>query len=209
MSLPLAYETGEAGEVPRTSQILIDAVREQDDRVTVAELAQALHGRAFGMASLIFALPACVPMPPGVPTVVGLAILLVSLQLAMGRTDLWLPRFIANRSFSREWLLGALEKTRPRLEQVERFAQPRLLFLTGPVGSRLVGLVLLILAVMLILPIPIFGNMPLAFAAAILSVALIERDGRLVLFGVHATVIAIAIVTSVAFAAIWGFKFVF
>ena len=103
----------------------------------------------------------------------------------------------------------ALEKTRPRLEQIERFAQPRMLFLTGPVGARLVGLVLLILAVMLILPIPIFGNMPLAFAAAILSVALIERDGRLVLFGVLATVIAIAIVTTVGLFAIWGFKIVF
>lgn len=209
MSLPLAYQAGDAGEAQRTSQILIDAVSEQDDRVTIAELTQALHGRAFGMASLIFALPACVPMPPGVPTIVGLAILLVSLQLVMGRTDLWLPRFIADRSFAREWLLGALEKTRPRLEQLERFAQPRMLFLTGPVGARLVGLVLLVLAIMLILPIPIFGNMPLAFAAAILSVALIERDGRLVLFGVLATVVAIAIVSAVAWGAYQGFKFVF
>lgn len=172
------------------------------DRVFVSDMLDTLEGRAFGMAALVFALPVCFPMPPGVPTAAGAALLIVSVQMVFGARRLWLPRWLMRKSIDRARLKGAIAKITPRLRQLEKAARPRLLFLTGRVGQRAFGLVMLVLAVMLILPIPIFGNMPLGFAAAILALGLIERDGYFVMAGLAATGAAIAITGSFALLAI-------
>jgi hypothetical protein len=168
------------------------------ERVYVRDMLEAMQGRAFGMAALLFALPVCFPMPPGVPTVAGIALLIVAVQMIIGNRKLWLPGFVTNRSIARDKLKSAVATMMPRLEKFERMAKPRLLFLTGSIGRSIFGFVMLLLAVMLILPIPIFGNMPLGFAAVILALGLIERDGFFVLAGLAATVVAVMITGSMA-----------
>jgi hypothetical protein len=172
------------------------------ERVYVRDMLGAMKGRAFGMAALVFALPVCFPMPPGVPTVAGIALLMVAVQMVLGNARLWLPRWLREKSISREKLKSAVAVMTPKLHKLEKAARPRLLPLTGALGQRVFGLVMLILAVMLILPIPIFGNMPLGFAAAILALGLIERDGYFVLGGVLATALAILITGSFALLAV-------
>ena len=61
-------------------------------------------------------------------------------------------------------------------------SKPRLVFLFGPVGERLIGLVCLALALVLILPIP-GGNILPAMAVSALAFALIQRDGLIALIG--------------------------
>jgi hypothetical protein len=55
-----------------TSALLVRAVQGESEKVTVREIIDALDARSFGLAVLLFALPSVVPMPPGVPTVVGI-----------------------------------------------------------------------------------------------------------------------------------------
>jgi len=174
----------------RTSDLLLAAVRGDSERVTIAEILDALDARAFGLATLLFAIPSVIPMPPGVPTVVGIALLIVSLQMVIGRQELWLPRFLSKRSFSRKALVSGFEKIKPQLEFIEKFARPRLLILTGKVATVLIGAVILIMAIVLILPLPPGGNFPPALACAILGMALVERDGIIVLIGLLATAAA-------------------
>jgi hypothetical protein len=173
-----------------TSALLLQAVRGDGERVTVGQILDALDARAFGLATLIFSLPSVVPIPPGVPTVVGIALLIVSLQMVIGRQELWLPGFLTKRSFSRVALVRAFEKLAPRLEAVEKIAKPRLLFMTGRIGTVAIGLVVLFMAVVLILPLPPGGNFPPALACAILGMGLAERDGIIVLFGLVVSVAA-------------------
>lgn len=187
-----AEATGE-----RTSSLLLRAVRGDGERVTVAQIADALDARAFGLATLIFSLPSVVPMPPGVPTVVGFALLIVSVQMVFGRHELWLPGFLSRRSFSRQALVSAFEKMAPRLEAVEKIAKPRLLFMTGKMGTVLIGVIVLFMALVLILPLPPGGNFPPALACAILGMGLAERDGVIVLFGLVVSVAATAAVSVV------------
>jgi hypothetical protein len=182
----------------RTSALLLEAVRGDSERVTVGEILDALDNRAFGLATLLFSIPSIVPMPPGVPTVVGVVLLIVSVQMVLGRQDLWLPRFLSKRSFSRKALVSAFEKIVPRLEAVEKLAQPRLLFMTGKLATILIGLVVLFMAVVLILPLPPGGNFPPALACAVLGMGLVERDGVIILFGLIASIlatIAVSVVT--------------
>lgn len=174
----------------RTSDLLLHAVRGDSERVTIAEILDALDARAFGLATLIFAIPSVIPMPPGVPTVVGIALLIVSIQMVIGRQELWLPKFLSKQGFSRKALVSGFEKIKPQLEFIEKFARPRLLILTGQTATFLIGVVILIMAVVLILPLPPGGNFPPALACAVLGMGLVERDGVIVLLGLVVTVAA-------------------
>ena len=192
----------------RTSSVLLQAVRGDGERVTVGEILDALDARAFGLATLIFSIPSIIPMPPGVPTVVGIALLIVSVQMVFGRHELWLPRFLTKRSFSRPVLVSAMEKFAPRIEAIEKVASPRLLFLTGRVGTILIGLVVLFMALVLILPLPPGGNFPPALACFVLGMGLAERDGVIVLIGLIASIAATAavwVVTSLFIRSLPGF----
>lgn len=173
-----------------TSDLLLAAVRGESERVTIAEIIDALDARAFGLATLIFAIPSVIPMPPGVPTVVGIALLIVSIQMVIGRQELWLPGILSKRGFERKAIVSGFEKIKPQLEFVEKFARPRLLFLTGKLGTIVIGVVILIMAIILILPLPPGGNFPPALACAILGMGLVERDGLIVLIGLLATIAA-------------------
>lgn len=173
-----------------TSDLLLAAVRGESESVTIAEILDALDARAFGLATLIFAIPSVIPMPPGVPTVVGIALFIVSAQMVVGRQELWLPKFLSKRGFSRKALVSGFEKIKPQLEFVEKFARPRLLPLTGKVATVLIGLVITFMAIILILPLPPGGNFPPALACAVLGMGLVERDGVIVLLGLVVTVAA-------------------
>jgi hypothetical protein len=189
MSATTDVRSGE-GTGAGTSALLLQAVRGEGERVTVGEILDALDARAFGLVTLLFSLPSIVPMPPGVPTVVGIALLIVSVQMVIGRHELWLPGFLSKRSFSRKALVGAFEKLAPRLEAVEKIAKPRLLFMTGKIGTIAIGLIVLFMALVLILPLPPGGNFPPALACAILGMGLAERDGAIILFGLVVSVAA-------------------
>ncbi|RYZ12610.1 MAG: exopolysaccharide biosynthesis protein, partial [Alphaproteobacteria bacterium] len=68
--------------------------------------------------------------------------------------------------------------------------KPRLLILTGKIATFLIGVVILVMAVILILPLPPGGNFPPALACAVLGMALVERDGIIVLIGLAVTAAA-------------------
>lgn len=174
----------------RTSDLLISAVRGESERVTIAEILDALDNRAFGLATLLFAIPSVIPMPPGVPTVVGIALLIVSLQMVIGRQELWLPKILSKQGFSRKSLVTGFEKIKPQLEFIEKFAKPRLLILTGKAATVVIGAIILLMAVILILPLPPGGNLPPALACAVLGMGLVERDGIIVLIGLVVTIAA-------------------
>jgi hypothetical protein len=46
-------------------------------RISFGRIVAALGGRGYGLSILIFALPSCLPMPPGIPTVTGLALIVI------------------------------------------------------------------------------------------------------------------------------------
>lgn len=180
-----------------TSQVLLQAVRGDSEKVSVRGIIDALDARSFGLAVLLFSLPSVVPMPPGVPTVVGIILLIVAVQMVIGRHELWLPRILADREFDRSALVKAFESLAPKLAILEKVMKPRLLFMTGHVGSIFIGVIVLIMALVLILPLPPGGNFPPALACAVLGLGLTQRDGLTVLIGLAVSVIALVAVSFV------------
>ncbi len=176
---------------------MLRAVRGESEKVTVREIIDALDARSFGLAVLLFALPSVVPMPPGVPTVVGIILLIVSVQMVFAREDLWLPGILSRRAFDRKSLVKAFEGLAPRLAFLERLMKPRLLFMTGRTGTVFIGVIVLVMAVVLILPLPPGGNFPPALACAVLGMGLAQRDGLIVLIGLVVSVVALTVVSYV------------
>lgn len=170
------------------------------ERVSLGGLIDALEDRAYAILILVLAVPNIVPNPvPGLSGVMGVPLALICLQMALGRTQPWLPGFIARRSVSREGFRRVMARALPRVRWLERLLRPRLPVLSTWAAERVVGAVCILLAILLALPIP-FGNTPTALALTVLALGLVERDGAFVAGGLAAAAVA----TGIAVMLGWG-----
>jgi hypothetical protein len=165
----------------------------EGERVTLRDILTVLRHRAFGFTLLVFALPCCLPMPPGIPTVCGAALVIIALNLVAARQRLWLPALIADKSVARADLQRVVDRAVPYLERLERICKPRFAIVTESVGKILIGIVILVLGFIMILPIPFLGNLPPGFAATFIAIGMTERDGLIVLIGLVVSAVAIAV----------------
>ncbi len=179
---------------PPHASALLEELRDAfpNEKVTVAELIDKLEGRAIGLLLLILALPMCIPNVPGISTIFGLLLIAPGVQMVMGGGKLWLPRRVRSWSFSREGLQRAISAAGPYLRRIEKYVRPRLSIFTRAPFSILFGLQVLLMAVVLTLPIP-FGNWPPAMTLAMMALALLQRDGVLMLLSVPAAALSVVI----------------
>lgn len=184
---------------PRASELLEEFLEhDHAERIALYDLVRILGDRAFGALVLMLAIPNVLPVP-GLSTVTGLPIALAAAQMVLGRQRPWLPRRLGQASMEREAFLRVLKRAHPHVERIERgLLRPRLPALTSPMAERFLGVVMMVLASVLALPI-VFGNQPPAFALALLGLGLIEKDGAFVVAGLVAGVVALAIVAAVLF----------
>jgi hypothetical protein len=170
--------------LPPASELLQDLMDAfPEEQVTVGDILKRLEGQAFGLLLLVLALPNCIPNIPGLSTIFGVMMVAPAIQLILGRGDLWLPGRVRRWSISRHALHMAIKGSLPILKRIERFVGPRWTFLVKPPFTQLLGLQTLFLAFVLILPIPLGNWMP-GITVAATALALLQRDGRLVLLSV-------------------------
>jgi hypothetical protein len=168
------------------------------ERVSVRDLFAALGDRALAALLFVFAVPNAIPSPPGLSTVLGIPLLFLSTQLLLGRKA-WLPEFIAKRSMARTDFEVLMGRVLPWLERAERLLRPRLSGLALPPMEYALGFICLMLAVILVLPIPL-GNNPPAFAIALIALGILERDGFWVLAGLCVTALSLTVVSGILLA---------
>jgi hypothetical protein len=178
------YRVGEmrsAKFVPeRTSEIVARVAREnQAETISVGQLVEALHDRSFGAIIILFALPnAIVP----IAWVLGLPILLLAVQLVMGRQRPWLPEFMNRQTIGRETFDKISEYVVRYLNIMEKWLKPRWNWLTTDTAERIIGLWMAFLVLVLLVPVP-FGNALPAFGISIIAAGLIEKDGAAIVVG--------------------------
>lgn len=180
------------------------------DRLSFSELAARLHSRAWGGLLFIFAAINVLPLPPGTSSFFALPLLIVSAQLVFGRATPWFPARLDRRGVTKQELKKLVDKMQWLEVRVERLFKPRIPALTGPMAARLIGLVCFLLALAAAIPIPLFHMAPAA-AILLFGLALIYRDGALVIVGAFATVGAIVVdaliigsgVVALSYAASW------
>jgi hypothetical protein len=87
----------------------------------------------------------------------------------------------------------------PLLARAEKLLKPRLSFLVKDRAQNVIGAVCLLLAVVLMLPIPL-GNMLPAVAISLISLGVLERDGAWVLGGFAVAAASMVVVAGVIYA---------
>jgi len=184
-----------------TSQVLHRlTIGNAEDKVTFGNMLDALGERSFGLLLILLALPNCIPFPgvPGVSFATGMAILYISIQLILARDEPSLPDWVSRKSFTRSQLSRFIRKTTPLLRWLEKPVRPRLPAMVAGPGERIIGVVGLIHAITLALPIPM-GNLPQGIALILLALALIELDGLMAIAGYLASIAAVAWLGAVVF----------
>ena len=174
---PAEHEPREDG-----TRAILDALLDGDaaESPDLRDLFEGLGPRGFGMLLFVAALPAFIPIPIG-GALSGPLVVLIAAQLLVGLRRPWLPAFIARRGPKRQALARFERIVDPWLGRLERIVRPRLtLLLDHRLATAFTGLLLLLLGVLLSLPIPftnyVFGGIVLLYA-----LALLERDGALML----------------------------
>ena len=168
------------------------------ERISIGDLLTALGDRAVGALLFIFAFPNILPMPPGTSTVLGAPLIFLAAQLTLGRKP-WLPALITRRSMSRADFQALMLRMGPWLERAEKLLRPRASGIALPPMEYLIGFVCLLLATVLVLPIP-FGNMLPALAISLMALGVLERDGLWVLAGLLMAAVSAVVVSGVVFA---------
>ena len=84
---------------PPISRIVAEvAMRCPGEEITLGEMAEAFGDRAFGLLILLLCLPSLLPL---MASVFGLPMLILGIQMGMGRRVPKLPAFIARRAIRR------------------------------------------------------------------------------------------------------------
>jgi hypothetical protein len=172
---------------------VLDAIEQSEGvrRVKLEAVMDAIGRRAFGPLLVLAALVVLAPGVgdiPGIPTTVALFTLLVTVQIVIGREELWLPRWLLARSVSRSKLTKAVRWLRKPAGWVDKVLRPRLGVLVRGTGSRILAAVALGFAMVMPMTevVPFSANL----AGVILlsfGLAVIAEDGVMALVGIAAT----------------------
>jgi len=158
----------------------------------LGDILQNLQQSAYGVFLFIAILPAFIPIPGVGGAVSGPLILLMGTQMMFGLRKPWVPGFIARRGPRRGTMHKFLDRIDGALRRLDRLLKPRMPQLLVPVlAHAFTGLLLVLLGVLLSLPIP-FTNYLFGFQLLLFALALLERDGALMLVNWIAAIAAIA-----------------
>jgi len=149
---------------------------------SLRDFIERLDERAFGLAILLFALPSSVPFVYVLPQILSVPMLALAGQMAAGRESPWLPARFQDRRFEIAPLRTVIKRCEPYTKWFEALARPRMTALTGRLGARIVGALLLIPSASILVPLPGTNAVP-AMGVSLTSLGLIERDGALVILG--------------------------
>ena len=169
-----------------------------DDEIEVGTLLERLRGRSYGG---VFMLLAALGVVPGLSLLAGPMLLWPAWQLVRGDPVPRLPVVVTRRRVGAARLRALGDAALPRLERIERVVRPRWTALTAPPFTQMVGALVMALAVIVMIPLPL-SNVPPAIAVVALSLALLERDGVVLLAGVSIGLVALLIGVVVTFAAV-------
>ncbi len=167
---------------------ILDALRRAagGPTVTVADLQAAMDARAQPVLLLLPALILVSPLSgiPGLSSLGGLTIALLSLQMLANRRTLWLPGAIRRRSLSGPRVVRALARLDRPARFIDRHTVPRAGWLVTFPGRQLAlaACALCGLAMPFLELVP-FSATTLATVVTILSAALLVRDGVIVALG--------------------------
>lgn len=175
----------------------IEDLGESRDEVCVGDALDEFGRRSFGPILLLLPLIELSPIGgiPGVPSLLALAIGLIAGQLLLGCDHVWLPRFIERRAVNGPRLARAAHHLDGAAAAIDRWFKGRLKWLTQGMWPRAAAAVILLLCCMVppLEFIPFASSAPM-IAIAAFGLALMVRDGLLMLVAFTLSLGAVGVV---------------
>jgi hypothetical protein len=198
--LPKPARTAREARDVATLQQLLDRLDHAatGDRVAVECMMEAVGRSSFGGLLLLAGLVTLSPLDiiPGIPTLIAVAVLTVSVQLLAGRRNFWLPAWVLRRSIARYRFRRALTWLRKPARLGDRLVRPRLTALTTDAAIKVIalGCIVVALAMPVMEVVPFSANLA-GLALTAFGLAVIAHDGLLALIAFAATAAGVVVVT--------------
>lgn len=175
-----------------TSAILKELAGHDGERIPMGEVMRRGGSRAHGLGLLLFALPETLPLPiPSISLILAIPLVVISAHLVLFGEGQGIPKQIRDRSIPVSLVKKVSKYLGPVFRTIERLSHPRFEALAD--RERLLGVACLLLAIILLLPIP-FGNLLPAVCLAAIAFGMIQRDGVIVALGLVGAIACLALV---------------
>lgn len=128
---------------------------------------------------------------PGIAVVLGLFMVYLGIRIAMGRSGVWVPKFLRRRKMSSYFLKKVIRQTLRMLKFVKRWSWPRYQWATQQSTTRVAnGCMIAIVGLCLAVspPIPLTGLLGSA-AIFLIGIGLLNEDGVYIVLGYVATLL--------------------
>ena len=181
------------------------------DTVRVCVLVEHLSGRGLALLAFFLVLPFLQPIPlPGLSTPFGLAVVLLGVAMALGRS-LWLPRRWLAHELQSALVIRIGAAGQRVLRQVERFVKPRGRWFQRHRWARpIAGVVIAVSGAELALPLPIlFTNTLPALTIAATAVGLLEEAAVLAVIGQVLFLVSLVVFGAIVLLPVVGLRLLF
>ena len=128
--------------------------------------------------------------------------------MLLGSKKVQLPKKINEYELNNATLKAISDKVVPKLVSVEKYIRPRMAFAKSVYCEQMVGLISLVAAFSIALPIPLTNALP-ALGISVMSLGLLNRDGLVILGGVLITVFGLVIATGAVLGSWVVIKYIF
>lgn len=173
-------------EIKNLEQMLdqIGKVSADSDGVSLSIIMEAVGSRSFGSLLVMAGVLLVSPLSgiPGMPTMMGMSVSLIAVQLLFRREHFWLTRWLLKRSVAGHKLGKAVNWLRPPARFIDRWLRPRLTAFISGVSLYFIAIICLVIAVsMPVMEVVPFSASTAGAVLALFGLSLIAHDGFLAL----------------------------
>lgn len=170
--------------------------------ITIRQLSDKVGDRGFGLLLLILALPSALPVPAaGYSVPFGILLLALAFQMILGRQRPVFPKRFESISIKPGMADKMLGSASWVFSKIEWLIRPRLKWIGLRGGRIFMGVIVLIMACLMMIPIPLTNTAP-AFVVFLIGIGLTEDDGAFAIGACIVGVFAVALYASLIYAII-------
>lgn len=155
-----------------------------DNRINIANILEENKNGSyfilFFMTVLTF-IPTPAPIPI-ISSLISILCIILSFQIMINKSDIFLPKFFKNLSIERKTLDKIVKRINPYLIRLETVTKKRIRFIFSKNGLILLNTFLFLLSANLFIPLPITNMIP-AMSIMIIVFGVLNNDGLFVLIG--------------------------
>lgn len=175
----------------------LDNWLKQSKNRTLFSLSEVFEEKSFAILIMLLMFPSSLPLPTGgITNIFEIIVMLLCLELIIGRDRVWLPRRWGNKKIGKTVEGKAIPFIIKRIRWFERYSRPRFgAFLRHKLFMRFTGVILLVFAIGTFISPPFLGldTLP-SLGAVIVSLAIMLDDFAIHIIGCLVGVVGIGLI---------------